>query len=383
MTDNKETDRNRATMTPGGCECSKCGCIFIGGIEHDVCGICVNELQARIIAAIHDYGLMRPEDGETWESWYAAAFDLLPGKVGEIFSRIDKAPAVEVDDRELDAHLIDRMSKLLAEIALVLNDEPAPLMRPSYHDLPDKVRELQCEVELLRASAEPAVEAARDEQEAFEVWYASPERTMYVHEKDSAYRGWQARAAFAKSEIDALIADNQLMLESLAKEANARIEAEEKLVALARPSEAQKTVPAWVFDDLIETLQPALDYVQTHQEQFGARAGDDKAKIVVDEFLKHARASEQLTDVDVLIMAEKFPTLTGATTGDKVGFARALAAAKPLSERPVAPDDIDAVSESVQRECGCEWEVAQRAAVAAIDTLIARGNYATDKTEAQ
>ncbi|MBU9552612.1 hypothetical protein KTE50_29175 [Burkholderia multivorans] len=31
--------------------------------------------------------------------------------------------------------------------------------------------------------------------------------------------------------------------------------------------------------------------MQTHQEQFNARAGDDKTKIVVDEFLKHARAA--------------------------------------------------------------------------------------------
>lgn len=57
------------------------------------------------------------------------------------YVRVDvQAPAVEADEREVDAHLIDRMSKLLAEIALILNGEPAPIARPSYHDLPDKVR---------------------------------------------------------------------------------------------------------------------------------------------------------------------------------------------------------------------------------------------------
>ncbi len=32
--------RDRATRTPGGCECEHCGCIFIGGPEHSICGDC-------------------------------------------------------------------------------------------------------------------------------------------------------------------------------------------------------------------------------------------------------------------------------------------------------------------------------------------------------
>ena len=32
--------RDRPTSEPGGCECSRCGCIFIGGPVHDVCGVC-------------------------------------------------------------------------------------------------------------------------------------------------------------------------------------------------------------------------------------------------------------------------------------------------------------------------------------------------------
>ncbi|MDQ7981922.1 hypothetical protein QYH69_32380 [Paraburkholderia sp. SARCC-3016] len=59
--------------------------------------------------------------------------------------------------------------------------------------------------------------------------------------------------------------------------------------------------------------------------------------------------------------------------------ARALLSATPTpaaaQERPVEPDDIDAVAEAVQRETGVDWEQAQRGAVAAIDTLIARGNH--------
>ncbi|KVQ85526.1 hypothetical protein WK07_04310 [Burkholderia multivorans] len=62
--------------------------------------------------------------------------------------------------------------------------------------------------------------------------------------------------------------------------------------AAAAPAGAKPdAVPKWVFDQMVVTLTPAWDYVQTHQEQFNARAGDDKTKIVVDEFLKHARAA--------------------------------------------------------------------------------------------
>jgi hypothetical protein len=45
-------------------------------------------------------------------------------------------------------------------------------------------------------------------------------------------------------------------------------------------------------------------------------------------------------------------------------------------ERPVDPDDIGAVAEAIHNSTGCGWETAERAAVASIDTLIARGNHA-------
>jgi len=65
---------------------------------------------------------------------------------------------------------------------------------------------------------------------------------------------------------------------------------------------------------------------------------------------------------------------------DELGQARAAAPQPPQAgaipvERPVDPDDIDAVTEAIQRETGCDWEIAARAAVAAIDTLIERGNH--------
>jgi hypothetical protein len=55
---------------------------------------------------------------------------------------------------------------------------------------------------------------------------------------------------------------------------------------------ANETVPKWVFDNLVNTLKPAWDYIQTHQDQFDARAGDDKNAILVDFFLRAASANE-------------------------------------------------------------------------------------------
>ena len=45
--------------------------------------------------------------------------------------------------REEDAYVIERMGKLLAEIAVIVNGPEPPLTRWSYHDLPEKVRALK------------------------------------------------------------------------------------------------------------------------------------------------------------------------------------------------------------------------------------------------
>jgi len=42
-----------------------------------------------------------------------------------------------------DHYVIDKLSHLLAEIAVIVNGPEPPLTRWSYHDLPDKVRALK------------------------------------------------------------------------------------------------------------------------------------------------------------------------------------------------------------------------------------------------
>lgn len=66
--------------------------------------------------------------------------------------------------------------------------------------------------------------------------------------------------------------------------------------AAAAPADDQKTIPKWIFDNMVATLTPAWDYIQTHQDQFDAKSGDDKTKILVDEFLHHAYRAAGLAD---------------------------------------------------------------------------------------
>jgi hypothetical protein len=36
---------------PGGCECMKCGVIFVGAEHHEFCGVCIEIVAAEIAAA--------------------------------------------------------------------------------------------------------------------------------------------------------------------------------------------------------------------------------------------------------------------------------------------------------------------------------------------
>lgn len=44
---------------------------------------------------------------------------------------------------EEESYVIDKLAKLLAEIAIIVNGPEPPLTRWSYHDLPEKVRALK------------------------------------------------------------------------------------------------------------------------------------------------------------------------------------------------------------------------------------------------
>lgn len=53
-----------------------------------------DDLAQRIIGTLEDYRGLRPEDGETWESWYYAAFDMAKEKISILLSRAVTAEEV-------------------------------------------------------------------------------------------------------------------------------------------------------------------------------------------------------------------------------------------------------------------------------------------------
>lgn len=93
---------NRPSDSPGGMECSKCGCIFIGGPEHDVCAVCA----------------MTSNQSSELESmtrmFHAACHDL---------SLINEALGLDPDDGGAEP-ILDAIAELRAQIASAQTEEP-------------------------------------------------------------------------------------------------------------------------------------------------------------------------------------------------------------------------------------------------------------------
>lgn len=48
----------------------------------------LDEIKQRILGALDDYAARQPEDGETWESWFHAAFDLAREKISTLLALV-------------------------------------------------------------------------------------------------------------------------------------------------------------------------------------------------------------------------------------------------------------------------------------------------------
>ena len=69
------------------------------------------------------------------------AMDAVMGQIAALRAA-DNRDAAGVDSEE-DAYVIERMGKMLAEIAVIVNGPEPDMTRWSYHDLPEKVRALK------------------------------------------------------------------------------------------------------------------------------------------------------------------------------------------------------------------------------------------------
>lgn len=53
MSDLPTTARDRPAHNPGGVECAKCECVFVGEEWHTLCRVCIEEVAADIVKVQH------------------------------------------------------------------------------------------------------------------------------------------------------------------------------------------------------------------------------------------------------------------------------------------------------------------------------------------
>ncbi|HIC7214866.1 hypothetical protein [Burkholderia stabilis] len=198
----------------------------------------------------------------------------------------EPCPACSADAAAEDKYVIERLSTVLAGVAAALLGEEAD--RPAaetLQKLPEEAAKLRLELDLYRAQAADAAAAPADGTLQRDRLLAALERATkaesalraLVDECDNdTTAGWEDRMRIRIDDANRLLAATA--------------------AAAAAPADAQKTIPKWIFDNLVATLSPAWDYIQTHQDQFDAKPGDDKTKILVDEFLHHAYRTAGLAD---------------------------------------------------------------------------------------
>jgi hypothetical protein len=143
-----------------------------------------------------------------------------------------------------------------------------------------------------------ACEAAQpDERAAFDI---------ALDALDEYQRNWDTGSHFTNAQTERIAMEG-----AVGAVREALNEARATAPQAAVKGDERGTVCKWMFDRMVKTMEPAWDYVQTHQEQFGALPGDDKTRIVVDVFLKAVnaaapQASATLTDEQIDAITEMY-----------------------------------------------------------------------------
>lgn len=94
---------------------------------------------------------------------------------------------------EESAYVVDKLAKLLAEIAVIVNGPEPPLTSWSYHDLPEKVRALK----QAPPAAVPVADALRDSLGAMEAharMYPHMDKGFMVDARNKAKRALSTQA---------------------------------------------------------------------------------------------------------------------------------------------------------------------------------------------
>ena len=96
-------------------------------VEHDP-EIHADDLKQRILGALEDYAATPPEEGESWESWFHAAFELMKQKVADIYDSAQRYHDARL--AEISAER-DTLAKRLEEARNAALEEAAEIVRGS------------------------------------------------------------------------------------------------------------------------------------------------------------------------------------------------------------------------------------------------------------
>jgi hypothetical protein len=113
-------------------------------------GAVLDLLDAHIEKALAVIGFDRAQDGSE-----CTVYGYVKEGVLHV-DRIEQAPAVserELAERDEDAYVIERLSTILADVAIALKGPEIPRHRHSYHDLVEVAQTLKLEVDLYRSCA--------------------------------------------------------------------------------------------------------------------------------------------------------------------------------------------------------------------------------------
>lgn len=193
------------------------------------------------------------------------------------------ADGTAITDADEDAYVIDKLGRLLAEIAVIVNGPEPPLTRWSYHDLPEKVRALTAAAMAnpcagIKGKAERGRKDVYVHDDAFEaVWkHATPGLRDAM---DLAYLTGQRPSDVVKLD-ETKIRDGTLELRQGKTGMPLRIEVQGELAAVIERIKARKRAAAVYTTRLVvdEDCRPlTLGRISDHFVRARAAAGIDPA----------------------------------------------------------------------------------------------------------
>ena len=123
----------------------------------------LDEIKQRILGTLDDYQELGPEEGESWQSWYCAAFDLASEKIAKLLASLSPA-ATPVSEAGGEPAMTDAQIKQWIEAC---NHEPARETLRHYLRLRALAKPAGVSLEAVVAAIESQMPATQDMTSTF------------------------------------------------------------------------------------------------------------------------------------------------------------------------------------------------------------------------